>query len=162
MYITNDSILETPAEAVVVPVLLTTGRKSPLHTAMETLFGKDYPETINEDIADGSLKPGHPTVYVTPPGFEKLIINFPIPPPLSSGGFDMHDFITTLHALFDQAKEWKVESLAVGSFENNIPWDVVESIIMRMERTHNGKVEVWYYSPEEPELKEEPLICSAV
>ena len=157
MYFVNEDILQTPAECIVVPVSLK-GKKTRAQTTMERLFA-DYVEDIKSDIERGMLTDNIPSCYIPPPGeSKKLILNFPIEAPTTT---NYTGFINTLRCMFDKAADWKIISLAVGDFENGVPWSVVESCLMNMEASR-GDVEIWLYPPPESEEKNEPLICSAV
>lgn len=163
MFYSHNPILETPAEAIVVPVTLS-GRPAAgsLQALMIARFGPDYTDDFREDVKLHRLRPGTPSVYIPPKvdACDKAIINFPMPD--RSEIMVLSDVVTELRELFALLKNWNLPSVAIPHLGPDYKWETLENIILRMEG--NVAAEIWLYPPEEVEEDvEEPevLTCNS-
>lgn len=147
-YYSYKPILHTSADAIVVPIF--PKQKGILQEWCEFVFREDYTSELREEQkVGGHLALGLPSVYIAPK-FDKVFFNFPVE--ASESIERLKKFMEASRTLFAMAESYNLSSIAVGSFEKALPWNLVETIMLKTEQyRENQLVELWLHPPEEDE-----------
>lgn len=159
MYYINTSILDTHADGVIIPALVSGEiRGGSLHD----MFTKQHPEYLafyKEDIEAEWLKYGKPTL-ATPLGelgpdrTEPVVFHFPVGPDLT-----LPHVVKSMQEILDTCEQLGLNSLAIPYLTPIWSWETLETILLHMERTQKrDPIEFWFYPPEED--GEEPRVSN--